>query len=155
MDPTARPDTSLPPVATLDWDEVEASERDTTQDWLLPGDAAPPLLSELEARIEEAVASAHAAEDSARASEEEVQAVGAAALAAAQQATRAAELAERASAAAQDASRAALGTPPEDIVLRSFSERADRVVARLRALERLPRRPRAANVGAARRRGDG
>lgn len=133
---------------------MEASERDTTKDWLLPGDTAPPLLSELEERIDEAVASANAAEDSARAAEEEVQAVGAAALEAAKQATRAAEMAERASIAAEDASRAALERPPDDTSLRSFSERADRVVARLRALERLPRRgDRPASVVAGRRRG--
>jgi len=140
---------------------VEASERDTTQDWLLPEDAAPPLLGELEARIEDAVASAHAAEesaqaaeDSARAAEEEVRAIGAAAVAAAEQATRAAEMAERASITALDASTAALeGGPPEDASLRSFSERADRVVARLRALERVPRRPEPASAVATRRRG--
>jgi len=141
---------------------VEASERDTTQDWLISGESAPPLLSELEERIEEAVLSAHAAEDSARAAEEGVHVVGAAALDAAEQARRAAETAERAAEAAErasgvalDASQAALEGPPEDTSLRSFSERADRVVARLRALERLPRRPRHASAGAGRQRGAG
>lgn len=141
---------------------METSERDTTQDWLLSDEAMPPLLSELEERIEEAVESAHAAEDSAKAAEEEAHAVGVAALNAARQATKAAETAERAAEAAErasnsafDASQAAAAGPPEDTSLRSFSERADRVVARLRALERLPRRPLGASVAAARRRGDG
>jgi hypothetical protein len=122
-------------------------ERDTAADWLLPAEKAPPLLSELELRIDEALATA-------RASEEAVTLVGAAAIDAAKQAARAAELAERASATALDASRVTLAGPPEDASLRSFSERADRVVARLRALERLPRGARGASVGAGRRRGD-
>ena len=69
-----------------------------------------------------------------------------AALDAAQQARRAADLAERATAAALGASQSAADGagarrgPAEDVALRSFSERADRVVARLRALERRPRR---------------
>jgi hypothetical protein len=151
----------LPPVAALDLSGVEASERDTTQDWLLSDEMAPPLLGELEERIEEAVASAVAAEESAKAAEEEVHSVGVAALNAARQATkaaetaeRAAEAAERASGAALDASQAAIEGPPEDNALRSFSERADRVVARLRALERLPRRPRVASAASGRSRGD-
>jgi hypothetical protein len=110
---------------------MEASERDSTQDWLLPEGAAPPLLSELEARIDEALIIA-------KASEQAVMAVGDAALDAAQQARRAAELAERASEAALSASAAlpaaAHEVPYEDAALRSFSERADRVVARLRAV---------------------
>ena len=75
---------------------MEGSERDSTQDWLLPESARPPLLAELAQRIDEAVATA-------RASEAAVMAVGAAALDAAEQARRAAELAERASAAVLDA----------------------------------------------------
>lgn len=141
---------------------MEPSQRDTTQDWLLPEGAAPPLLSELEERIDEAVASAHAAEESARSAEEGaraaeagVEAVGAAALDAARQATRAAEMAERASTIALDAREATLEGRPEDSSLRSFSERADRVVARLRALQRLPRRPGGPSVPAGRLRGGG
>jgi hypothetical protein len=125
--------------------EMEGSERDSTAEWLLPEGKAPPLLGELELRIDEALAIA-------RSSERAVTVVGAAAIDAAKQAVRAAELAERASATALDASRAAIASPPEDASLRSFSERADRVVARLRALERLPRLPRASSAAAGRRR---
>ena len=60
---------------------------------------------------------------------------------AAEQAYRSAEFAERAAAAMLDDRRrrtVAGATSVEDAGLRSFSERADRVVARLRALERLP-----------------
>jgi hypothetical protein len=50
-------------------------------------------------------------------------------------------------------------TPPPqprfEVRFRSFNERADRVAARLRALEEHPRHPGGPNVGAARRRGDG
>jgi hypothetical protein len=113
----------LPPGRALNLEGMEASERDSTRDWLLPEHSRPPLLSELEARIDEALATA-------RASEAAVMAVGAAALDAADQARRAAELAERASAAM-------LGGRPapdadEDDVLRDFTARADRVAARLR-----------------------
>jgi hypothetical protein len=108
---------------------VDGSQRDNTQDWLLPATSAPPLLSELEARIDEAIAIA-------RASEEAVRVVGAAAADAAGQARRAAELAERATAAAIAAgSVAAAPTPLEDASLRGFTERADRVMDRLRAVE--------------------
>lgn len=130
---------------------MEGAERDSTQDWLLPAEAAPPRLGELEQRIDEALAIA-------RSSEEVVSIVGAAALDAAKQARRAAELAESASAVALDASRAVLaqrggsiGAAPvpvaagenggassagsvEDDALRRFSERADRIVARLQAV---------------------
>jgi hypothetical protein len=110
---------------------MEGAERDNTQDWLLPEGAAPPLLSELEERIDEALIIA-------KASEKAVMAVGDAALDAAQQARRAAEMAERASEAALSASAAIPVAHPvapyEDAALRNFSERADRVVARLRAV---------------------
>lgn len=121
---------------------MDAAERDSTQDWLLPEDAAPPLLNELEGRIDEALATA-------RASEATVMTVGAAALDAAEQANRAAKLAERAAATALDAQRRVErktgrsgGPIPglEDESLRSFTERANRVVRRLRKLEQLPRR---------------
>jgi hypothetical protein len=157
---------------------MEASERDNTHDWLLPREAGPPLLDELELRIDEALATA-------RASEAAVTLVGEAALDAARQARRAADSAERASASALEASRAAAAvpqaiavaaadaapastgsqldaptgaTPPiqtGDSSLRSFSARADRVVARLRALERRPQQVRAPSAAAGRRRPGG
>ncbi len=109
---------------------MEGAERDNTQDWLLPEGAAPPLLSELEERIDEALIIA-------KASEKAVMAVGDAALDAAQQARRAAEMAERAAEAALNAAPPAhpvAAAPYEDVALRNFSERADRIVARLRAV---------------------
>ncbi|HEX7059907.1 MAG TPA: hypothetical protein VF176_08675 [Solirubrobacterales bacterium] len=105
---------------------MEGSERDNTQDWLLPQSARPPLLSELEARIDDALATA-------RSSEEAVMAVGAAALDAAEQARRAAGIAERAAATALDAQRHRAG-PAGDESLRIFTERADRIAQRLRDL---------------------
>jgi hypothetical protein len=115
---------------------MEGFHRDSTQDWLLPGEALPPLLSELEGKIDEAVATA-------RASEAAAMTVGAAALDAASQARRAADIAERAAATALDVqkrSEAAVASPVEDESMRRFTERADRVVRRLRELERLPLR---------------
>jgi hypothetical protein len=139
---------------------MEAAERDSTQDWLLP-DGSVPLLNQLEQRIDEALVIA-------KASEKAALAVGDAALDAAQQARRAADIAERATAAALKASTQApvgppepastaipSGRPAEDAALRSFSERADRVVARLRALERRPRWGRPASAAAGRRRPGG
>jgi type IV secretory pathway VirJ component len=123
---------------------MERVADDTTQDWLVPGHSRPPLIGELEQRVEEALVTA-------RASEAAVITVGAAALDAAEQARRAAELAERASAAALDAQdRVALivasAAPAEPAPapasdsesMRDFSERADRLVARLRQLQRVP-----------------
>jgi hypothetical protein len=130
---------------------MEAPERDNTQDWLLPEAAMPPTVGELEDRIAEAVTIA-------RASEAAVMTVGAAALEAANQANRAAEIAERASAVALDARQRAdqsasrSQTVPDEGSLRGFSERADRVVARLRALGQLPRPSPLANGAAARQR---
>lgn len=127
---------------------MEATERDSTEDWLLPAGSAPPLLSELERRIDEAMIVA-------RASEKAAIEIGGAALEAAQQARRAADLAERATAVVLSGNGVAAAEPEraiEDAALRSFSERADRVVARLRALERRSRRGRPASVGAGRRR---
>lgn len=106
-------------------------ERDDTQDWLVPAGKAPPLLSELERRIDEALALA-------RASEEAVRTVGAVAIDAAKQARRAAELAERASRFATGANGAKRASTSPDASLRRFSERADLVMSRLRALERVP-----------------
>jgi len=138
---------------------MEASERDSTGDWLLPEGSRPPLLSELEARIDEALSTA-------RASEAAAVSVGAAALDAAEQARRAAEQARRAAEQAERASAAVLGAappgparpePPTSPVaggreeaeyaersgdgeegLRDFSARADRIAARLRRLEQTP-----------------
>jgi hypothetical protein len=114
---------------------MDASERDSTQDWLIPEHAAPPRFGELVQRVDEAVAVA-------RASEAAVMAVGEAALDAAEQARRAAELAERASAALLDDRRRQGGagageTAPPELTMRSFSERADRVAARLAAVARV------------------
>ena len=106
---------------------MEGAERDHTQDWVLPEAAVPPLLSELEGRIDEALVIA-------KASEKAVMAVGDAALDAAQEARRAAEMAERASAAALSVVPVVAEAPLEDVSLRNFSARADRVVARLRAV---------------------
>jgi hypothetical protein len=119
---------------------MESEQRDSTQDWLLPEGRRPPTLVELEGRIDEALAVARGAESAAAA-------IGAAALEAAEQAREAAEgahrsaqLADRATSAVveEHRGRAQGGRASEDRSMRSFSERADRVVARLRALERLP-----------------
>lgn len=134
---------------------MDAAARDTTQDWLLPEHSRPPLIGELELRIEEALATA-------RASEAAVMTVGAAALDAAEQARRAAELAERASVVAADvqsrlAPVAVAASPaperlaePEDERLSDFGQRADRLVARLRQLQRIPLVAPAASDAAAR-----
>jgi hypothetical protein len=68
---------------------MEGSRRDATDEWVLPERSRPPLLGELEARIDHALATA-------RSSEAAAIAVGATALDAAEQARRSAELAERA-----------------------------------------------------------
>lgn len=133
---------------------MDAGSRDSTQDWLLPEHARPPLIGELERRIDEALATARASEDA-------VMTVGAAAIDAAEQAKRAATLAERASSAALDAQRrvAAAAVVPEptaaspapvrprreDDSLSDFSARADRLVARLRRLQRVPLAPSGAS----------
>jgi len=118
-------------------------ERDSTEDWLLPPEGAPPLVSELERRIDGALATA-------RASEAAVMTVGAAALDAAEQARRAAELAERAASSAAEAGRRAgraPGAAPGEAAgsgaggLGDFSERADRLMERLRRLQRVPLGP--------------
>jgi hypothetical protein len=127
---------------------MERVERDSTQDWLLPAGSTPPLLRELELRIDEAVVIA-------RASEAAVREVGDAAIDAALQACRAAELAERASEAALEARRGARSDSAQEDGLREFSERADRVAARLRALQRRPSPNGLASAGADRRRSRG
>ena|GEM_PF-550507 len=133
---------------------MDAAARDSTQDWLLPERERPPLIAELVDRVEEALATA-------RASEAAVITVGAAAIDAAEQARRAAELAERASVAAVNAqgmvSSVAVAEPPlesvpqpEDASLSDFSARADRLVERLRQLQRVPLAPPAASDSAGR-----
>ena len=134
---------------------MEASERDSTNDWVLGPDERPPSVQELVERIDQAVAAA-------RASEGAVEVVGEAAIRAAErarqaveQANRAAEQAERSAVTAERAGAmlangrgigaatvGAPGTPParkggdlyDDERMRSFVLRADRVAARLRAL---------------------
>ena len=131
---------------------MDAAGSDSTEDWLLPEQARPPLIGELEQRIDLALATA-------RASEAAVTTVGEAALDAAKQARRAAELAERASVAALEAREEvasavtvapAPSSKPEplDDSLSSFSERADRLVARLRGLQRIPLAPPASSGAA-------
>jgi hypothetical protein len=173
---------------------MEASERDSTQDWIVPREAVPTV-AQLDARIGEALTIA-------RASEEAVHEVGEMALEAARQALRAAEAAEGSAQAAVAAGRAARpagpvsdrglslpgessrssppaggaeaedasgtevgdedqdgaeteesGEPRFEVRFRRFSERADRVSARLRALEDHPRHQSASPVGPSRRRG--
>ncbi|HWO15643.1 MAG TPA: hypothetical protein VNM89_02910 [Solirubrobacterales bacterium] len=119
---------------------MEGTERDSTQDWVLPEAARPPLLGELEARIDEALVTA-------RASEAAAMVVGEAALEAAEQARRAAGLAERAAVTALDAQRrVAVSIDGEESVarrpgadypderLRDFADRADRIARRLSEL---------------------
>lgn len=140
---------------------MDAVAPDTTEDWLLPDRSRPPLIGELERRIDEALATA-------RASEAAVMTVGAAAIDAAEQARRAADLAERASAMVVRArgpvapvpSVAPLAVPTAPVrapvpasgetSLKDFSERADRLVARLRQLQRIPLAAPAASDAAAR-----
>jgi len=151
---------------------MEASERDSTQDWEIPRGRGPLLITEIEERVDVAITIA-------RASEEGVREIGEAALDAARQARRAAEMAEAASLAAAEARDAVGGSPaPVDAAasegastelqaanamppltgearLRRFSERCDRVSARLRALERRPGAPAVPSGFEARRRGAG
>jgi DNA-binding transcriptional LysR family regulator len=122
---------------------MEASERDDTQDWVIPRSTVPTL-SQLEARIDEALVIS-------RASEAGVSEVGEMALDAARQARRAAEAAESSARAAAEATRASrkpvtestpvAPPPPREVVidpLKRFNERADAISARLRELQRVP-----------------
>jgi hypothetical protein len=134
-----------------------AADGESTQDWLLPDAARPPLIGALQRQVEEALATA-------RASEAAVMTVGAAAIDAAEQARRAAELAERASVAALDArsrvASMAFDEPVEPSAeapapeagdrFSDFSARADRLVARLRQLQRVPLPAPAPSADAAR-----
>ncbi len=133
---------------------MAAGTGDSTQDWLLPEHSRPPLIGELVRRVDEALATA-------RASEAAVMTIGAAAISAAEQAERAAGLAEKASATALEAqdrvaSMVAVSPPAptaegeEDDSLSDFSARADRLVARLRQLQRVPLAPPAASDPAGR-----
>jgi hypothetical protein len=121
---------------------MTVSPGDSTEDWLLPEQSRPPLIGELERRVELALTMA-------RSSEAAVVTVGAAAISAAEQAERAAGLAEKASATALEvhgrvaAMASAPASPPvpeteEDDSLSEFSARADRLVERLRQLQRVP-----------------
>lgn len=183
---------------------IEASERDITNDWVIPRGTVPTL-GQLETRIDEALVIARASEDG-------VREVGEMALDAARQARRAAEAAEKSAQAASEVVRAAAQAPaPQDhgarpagpvpdlvpppsatgggwspksappagrdvevaavakveaqaapapeprfeVRFRSFNERADRLSARLRALQEHPSHRSGSSVGAIRRRGDG
>lgn len=140
---------------------MEGARRDNTEDWLVPRHAVPTV-GELEARIDEALVIA-------RASEEGVREVGEMALGAARQARRAAEAAEQSARAAVEAAVQGArpagpvadetsSSPPQvqfTVRFRSFNERADRVAARLRALQDHPRHSSAPSAGAMRWRGDG
>jgi hypothetical protein len=112
--------------------DVDLAASETTRDWLVPEGSRPPLIGELERRIEEALATA-------RASEAAVMTVGAAAFDAAEQAKRAAELAERASAAMLEATtRPEPASGVEQDRLRDFHARADFIASRLQKLQRVP-----------------
>jgi thiamine pyrophosphate-dependent acetolactate synthase large subunit-like protein len=123
-------------------------------EWVLPPQALPPSVAELERRIETATAVA-------RSSEAAAIAIGEAALDAAEQARRAAELAERASAAVLGAVSGRGGLPPRpqppagpsgagahpgsgrvaaEEGLRDFLDRADRLSLRLRHIGAGPAR---------------
>jgi hypothetical protein len=132
----------------------EPGERDTTGEWRITPVRSLVSVAELEGRIDVALATAHSAEEAALE-------IGAASLEAAEQARRAAALAERASAsaaqAAQSAREAAVAPPsavppvpanaapvaasakhPPDPVeerIAAFTERAERVMARLQRIE--------------------
>ena len=133
----------LPPAATVNCSLIEGTRRDNTEDWIVPR-AAVPTIAQLEARIDEAMVIA-------RASEEGVREVGEIALDAARQARRAAEAAEASAQAASSPPRPAAEpsqprvprlpapaarrpAPSAEARLRSFNERADRLLARVRAV---------------------
>jgi len=123
-------------------------ERDSTSEWVLPAQARPATVAQLEQRIDHALAVAQASEAAALE-------IGAAALDAAEQARRAAELAERASAAMTAPREPAASDEPMDEApsarvaetgeeaavaesaydsFRHFLERADRISTRLEAI---------------------
>jgi Iap family predicted aminopeptidase len=115
---------------------MAAGERDDTSEWVLPPEARPATLAQLEQRIEYAVAVA-------RASEAAALEIGAAAIDAAEQARQAAELAARASRGMVDGEVGAdADAKPEPVPepesaydsFKHFLERADRISARLEAI---------------------
>lgn len=137
---------------------MEASRRDATDDWMLPEDARPPSVKELEARIDVATARARSAEAAASA-------IGSAALDAAEQARRSAEAAERTHklvderlglqegralpaaapppvsngpAAMKSARWGMAGETFEQDPMRAFIARADRISLRLQKLQNAP-----------------
>jgi hypothetical protein len=145
---------------------VEGAERDSTQDWLLPESKAPPRLAELALRVDEALAIARASERAvnvvgdaaleaakqARRAAELAESASAVALdasravqsrksALAMKAGVAAEAEPDAEAVVPDRVEPAIAAVPsrasEDDLLQRFNERADRVMTRLRALERV------------------
>ena len=139
---------NFPPAPPLDSRAVAEGERDNTSEWVLPAEARPATLAQLEQRVDHALAVARASEAAARE-------IGAAAIDAAEQARRAAELAERASRGGGAA--AANGTVPSGDggelagggqpagesepsfdSFKHFLERADRVTARLEAIAPVP-----------------
>jgi hypothetical protein len=146
----------LPPAATVNCSLIEGTQRDNTEDWIVPRTAVPTI-AELEARIDEALVIA-------RASEEGVREVGEMAIEAAREAKRAADAAEAAVARAAEPEpapeppMAVIETESEvdepeprfEVRFRRFSERADRLSGRLRRLG-----APAASVGGGRTRGDG
>lgn len=147
----------MPPAATVNCSLIEGTQRDNTEDWIVPR-AAVPTIAELEARIDEALVIA-------RASEEGVREVGEMAIEAAREAKRAADAAEAAAAKAVEPEPdpeppvAVIETEPEieeseprfEDRFRRFSERADRLSGRLR---RLGAPQAGASVGGGRSRGD-
>ncbi len=140
----------------------EGSERDKTEDWLLAEPARPRSFAELEARIDTAIAVAQASEEAvaevgASAIEAAAQAGRAAELAESAsisaQAARLAVLEGPAAVATMPAAATVIAEPApaaaeanpavfplprdEDLRLAHFMDRADQVVERLRALERI------------------
>jgi hypothetical protein len=114
---------------------MEASERDTTDEWRIAPARVPATVVELEGRIDVALATARTAEEAALE-------IGAASIEAAQQARRAAEMAERASAAAVRAADAAaaprLAPVPAPAGTPTPSEPAPSVVAPITAAPEPP-----------------
>ncbi len=118
---------------------MATEERDGARGWRLPQASRPPLVAELVERIDEALATARAAEAAAVT-------IGAAALDQAEEARRIAGLAARSAPPAAPGGRprpgpAIVGGPPREGVsdpLDGFSARADRIAERLRRLQRLP-----------------
>jgi hypothetical protein len=139
---------------------IEGTQRDNTEDWLVPSGSVPTL-GQLEARIDEALVIA-------RASEEGVREVGEMALDAARRAAEAASSAAESARAARDAAEVKVGGPAGPVIatevkpparrpdfelrMTSFNQRADRLATRLRVLQ--GREPVTANFAPVRRRGD-